>query len=274
MKLTKKELNILIERYLLESREEGTKYKLWIAIRKFGDLPDLNVLNEIFAPNPVSALYYKFWQSNLEYLDTLSKSGHAWIMIQKPGEPIRSLSGKCGAAKFGTKIGKRLTIGRDESEFEFIERVVLTVKESDEYKKDKEKLKDHLHLLINKTNWGPLLKLVNYEKDTFEVANQSSNFLASFFGGETEDERKLIIEKIESAFENYNEDVIYDPMPNRQDAPDTARNSNSFAYTLLRSHYQDHEIRARAGDKNNINLPGWGMIVPGLRAGSSKKNGV
>ena len=196
----------------------------------------------------------------------MSKSGHAWIMIQKPGEPIKSLSGKCGIAKFGEKLGKRLIMGQDESEFEFIERVIHTIKDSDKYKEDKEELKNHLHHLINQTSWGPLLKLVNYEKDTFEVANQGSNLLIPFFKNESEDERKSIIEKIESAFENYNEDVIYDPIPNRQDAPDSARNSNSFAYTLLRTHYQDHEIEGRSGDKNNINLPGWGMIVPGLSA--------
>ena len=120
------------------------------------------------------------------------------------------------------------------------------------------------------SNWGSLRKLKNYKPDTFEAANSTGNYLISVMPrkNDSEEDVKKAIEKIESAFANYNEDVPYDPITGTNDSvPPDARNSNSFAYTLLRHIFGTHKnVEDRINYKQiGMQLPGWGRLVNGLR---------
>lgn len=160
-------------------------------------------------------------------------------------------------------IIQRLTVGRDASQDEMMARMqslkdqgLITI---EEYKN-----------ILKDSNWGPLRKLKNYEPDTFAAANSSGNYIISVMPrkNESQEDVKKAIEKIESAFENYNEDVPYDPIPGSNDSvPPDARNSNSFAYTLLRHIFGTHKnVEDRINYKDiGMRLPGWGKFVNGLR---------
>jgi len=241
MKIKKKELLRLIETYLREQNDEkkssGGKYKIYFGARSF--ITDYS-------------------RDIAKYLDNYD-AGHAWIMVKKPGEGLTSYSGKSGVA-FELQ---RLAQSRD--------------KENDDYLKQMRALRDigeispeEYKALVEKSDWGQLRKIKNYEPDTFEYANSRGNYLIEVMprGNDSQEDVKKAIEKIESAFANYNEDVTYDPIPgSNADVPPDARNSNSFAYTLLKHILgNDKEIEKRVNFSDiKMQLPGWGKLVRGLR---------
>lgn len=160
-------------------------------------------------------------------------------------------------------IVKRLTQGRNKKQDELLEKYA-------DLKKQGLITKDEYIKLLKNSNWGELKKYKNWESDTFAVANSQGNYVIEVMprNGESQLEVKKAIEKIASAFENYKEDVTYDPMPGtNKDVPPDARNSNSFAYTLLRHALGSHaEVEKRVNIQQvGMQLPGWGKFVPGLR---------
>lgn len=291
MRINKKELLRLIESYLLEDdQQKKGKYKIYFAARSF---------------NPSSAMS--------EYFDEFD-AGHAWIMTKKPGEDIKSYSGKSGVAfetidlhaayqsllsainkkasffsdtsqdhmqdinnkiqslvsageltnedgeRYET-IFKRIAIGRDIKQDELIMKMK-------DLKDQGEVTAEEYKNILKDANWGALRKLINYQPDTFEVANSQGNYVISVMprANDTQEEVKAAIEKIESAFNNYKEDVPYDPIAGSADSLEGSCNSNSFAYTLLRHLFSHQEVEARTNIKEiGMKLPGWSLLVPGLR---------
>ena len=267
MRIKKSELEKLIENFILENDHTSKKgkYKLYFCARRFIP-PTQSVIVKSLLTNLLMSPSMTYMQrKTISKLKGYVDSGHAWIIIKKPGEELKSLSGKSGVAF--AMMGIRLSVGRYSGLTGVDDLADKLQNMSSVVKDDKEKLEElgaELSNIIKKSDWGALLKRENYEPDTFQSANNGENFIVDVFRGETEEEKKKIIEKIEKAFSNYKENVPYDPMPGTKEAPDSARNSNSFAYTLLRTSYSDQDIEARTGDKNSIVLPGWGRIVKGL----------
>jgi hypothetical protein len=119
---------------------------------------------------------------------------------------------------------------------------------------------------LQNADWKSLEKRKNWDSDTFESASKSGNYVIQVMprDGDTQEETKEAIERIESAFENYNEGVPYDPLPGSMSGNVEARNSNSFAYTLLRHALGNpKKIYERIGDPG-MELPGFDMLVAGM----------
>jgi hypothetical protein len=269
MRIKKSELEKLIESFLLEDDNNNSskkgKYKLYFCARRFIPPTQSSIVKTFLSTLLKDPIVSYDQRKSLDKLKSYADSGHAWIIIKKPGEELKSLSGKSGAAF--SMMALRLPAGRYsgltgvDDLTDKLQNMTAVVKDD---KEKLDKVTDELVNIIKDSDWGALLKRVNYEPDTFQSANNGENFIVDMFRGESEEEKKKIIEKIEKAFSNYKEDVPYDPMPGTKEAPSSARNSNSFAYTLLRTSYSDQDVEARTGNKNNITLPGWGKIVKGL----------
>lgn len=297
MKIKRIQLQKLIENYLFEQVENKDGYYIYFAARSF---------------NPVSAV--------AEYFDKFD-AGHAWIMIKKPGEDMKSYSGKSGVAfetadlhatyqaflgqlKLSQALQKSLNIGSntkiplqlhqtnkmiqnlvsdgeltndDGERYETIfKRLAIgrDIKQDELISKTKD-LKDQglvtakeYKNILKDANWGALLKLINYQPDTFEVAGKTGNYLQPIMPrkGDTQEDVKAAIEKIEKAFNNYSEDVPYDPIAGSPDSLRGSCNSNSFAYTLLRHIFSDADVNSRTNIAQvGMELPGWNLLVPGLR---------
>lgn len=271
MRIKKSELEKLIESFLSEADNDDAskkgKYKLYFCARRFIPPTQSSIVKSFLSTLLKDPMWMSnpLFRKNLVKLKSYADSGHAWIIIKKPGEELKSLSGKSGVGfammALRLPVGRYSTLTGVDDLADKLQNMSVMVKDD---KEKLDKVADELAHIIKDSDWGALLKRENYEPDTFQSANNGENFIVDMFRGESEEEKKKIIEKIEKAFANYKEDVPYDPMPGTKEAPDSARNSNSFAYTLLRTSYSDQDVEARTGSKNNITLPGWGKIVKGL----------
>lgn len=305
MKIKKNELIRLIESYLLEQEDSdqpaassGNEYKIYFAARSFiGDLSAsvADYLDEYDAGHA----WIMVKKPGEEIISYSGKSGAAFetfnlvtaielvlstmLTLDDTVSVARDRDINRDVAYMSDKIQdliydgqltneegervqtiiKRLTIGRNADQDELMARMQSLKDQGfvtiEEYKN-----------ILKDQNWGPLRKLKNWENDTFEIATSPGNYVIEVMprAGESQEDVKRAIEKIESAFANYNEDVPYDPIPGSNDnVPSDARNSNSFAYTLLRHILgTDKNVEDRINYKDiGMQLPGWGKFVNGLR---------
>lgn len=236
MKIKRNELIRLIETYLNEEDKQG-KYAVYFAARNISGNQDISWMPEEM------------------------KAGHAWVMVKKPGEGITSYSGKSGIIFTASDFLKRYFLGRDLDIDEIVNKVIQLHRDG---KIPEEELKDALA----NADWKSLEKRKNWDSDTFEVGNQSGNYLIQVMprGDDTQEEVKAAVERVERAFESYNENVPYDPLPGTKSGNNEARNSNSFAYTLLRHALgTPKKLYDRIG-KPGMELPGFDLIVSGMRS--------
>ena len=235
MKINKNKLKSLIERYLFEEEVKG-KYAIYFAARNISGTGGIEWLPESF------------------------KAGHAWVMVKKPGEGIVSYSGKSGIIFTASDFLKRYFAGRDLDIDEAVSELI-------DLHRNKKIPETELKEALENADWKELKKRKNWDSDTFKVGNSSGNYLieVSPQDGESQEEVKSAIARIESAYENYNENVPYDPLPRSSGGNFEARNSNSFAYTLLRQFLSDKEVNDRIGNPG-MELPGFSLIVSGMRS--------
>jgi hypothetical protein len=236
MKIERNKLIRLIESYLNEEDKKG-KYAVYFAARNISGTGGMEWLPESF------------------------KAGHSWVMVKKPGEGITSYSGKSGIVFTGSDFLKRYFLGRDLDIDEIVNEVIRLHRKGEI---PEEELKDAL----KNADWKSLEKRKNWDSDTFDIANQSGNYLIEVMprDGDTQEEVKAAAERIERAFENYNEGVPYDPLPGSGSGNPEARNSNSFAYTLLRQALgTPQKVDSRIGNPG-MKLPGFDFIVAGMRS--------
>jgi hypothetical protein len=194
---------------------------------------------------------------------------HAWIMVKKPGDPsgpIVSLSGKSGVGFEGgvfKAVLRKLTKGeaRDRDLDKMVDEIAYA------YHKG-EPLRQELLDMLEKTSWGPLRKKINYEADT--IANATD--LWEITPDNVDDTRDVIADVL-SAFQNYTQMSPYDPMPGITSSNPSARNSNSFASTLLdvaRSKGRGRSMPTLSGF-NVEQYPGWHLNVSTLKPSPSAK---
>ena len=167
------------------------------------------------------------------------KLGHTWVIIKKPVEQPVNYS--AAPELFAESGGDVLPKIRDESI------------------KDTEQLKNFL----NDVAFGALAKIENWKyDDSFNAAKGPNDFIVPMMPreGDTDEDVKEAIQRIENAFNNYNNGVPYTPIPS---STNRSRNSNSFSYTLLRAALSEKELYERLG-KVNLNLPGFGLLVEGM----------
>jgi len=202
---------------------------------------------------------------------------HAWIMVKKPGDPsgpIISLSGKSGVGFEGGILKAALRkIIKGEARDRDLDKLVDEISQA--YHKG-QPLRQELLDMLEKTSWGPLRKKINYEADT--IANATD--LWEITPNNVDDAREAIKDVL-SAYSNYTQMTPYDPMPGITSSNPAARNSNSFASTLLdvaRSNGRER-FMPRLSGLNVEQYPGWHLSVSTLkpsastrRAGSSEKD--
>jgi DNA-binding transcriptional regulator YdaS (Cro superfamily) len=191
------------------------------------------------------------------------KAGHAWIMVKDPDTgDITSYSGKSGIVFTKMAFMKRYGLGRDDTVDEVFSKM---------YQKyvDGNVTLDELKVSLADLDWENLTKAENWGKDTFDNATTVIEIMPR--KGDTQNDIYGAIENIKRAFQNYSNDVPYDPMPGTEKSGNLARNSNSFAYTLLRNIFNDGEVRRRTGNLT-MKLPGWGQIVRGMSSKPQKRN--
>lgn len=220
----------------------------------------------------------KIWLAGREITMGLDVGYHAWIMVQDPRDPpgtIKTYSGKSGVdfeSGLGSTISNKLRTGkaRDQS----VDAFAAGIKSSG----GEEAGRKALEL----TTWGPLRKLKNWDSDKpaaadekfelFPIAllqpdqaavNQKISISAVGSVDEIMSRKAVeICDKIERAFNNYTQNVPYDPYP-QMSSNSSSRNSNSFAYTLALIVNPAMGASGPSGFKAS-KYPGWGLTVPGL----------
>jgi hypothetical protein len=129
----------------------------------------------------------------------------------------------------------------------------------DESIKDTEQLKN----VLNDVVFGSLAKIENWKyDDSFNSVTGPNDFVVPMMPreGDTDEDVKKAIQRIENAFNSYNNNVPYAPLPS---STNRSRNSNSFTYTLLRAALPEIEVYERLGQVS-LNLPGFGLMVEGM----------
>lgn len=247
MKIKRKNLNKIIESYLLiEDGEYSQQFKQSIGkIKKtFTDSietkDDLNKIYQDKKKKP-KAIYFCARELGLGY-------GHAYILIKNTDGTETSYSGKSGIEFSFPAFIKRITIGR----------TTPTADRKSKYSKE----------YAQKTDWGVLRKLINWDSDEFQ--DLDSVYVVTDLKKETPEQLQDAAIELEKSFNNYKEDIPYDPVAGSNvslgyDAPENARNSNSFAYTLLKNIVNDSVIDD-IKKQTDLELPGWGLTVPGLKS--------
>ena len=235
MKIRKSELKVIIENYLLEQEAEKAKdgYYIWFAARNIS--------------------------GGIDWLPKALKAGHSWVMIKKPGESITSYSGKAGIIFGATAFADRYFTGRTLAVDEIANKMIALNRQG-------KVSKDELAKAIEQTDWKELKKKKNWNVDTFKVAGDSGNYLQPIMPrkGDTQEAVKAAIERIEKAFNTYSETVPYDPLPGTSSGNNEAKNSNSFAYTLLRHALQSPKAVSERIGNPGMELPGFDQLVGGM----------
>lgn len=259
MKISKRNLNILIESYLNEDSEDVKNYvkdakgsldtlidkgkKGFETIKKtFTDKIGTEDPNKVYQnkTKKPKAIYFCARELGLGY-------GHAYISIKNTDGTETSYSGKSGIEFSFPAFAKRISLGR----------TTPTADRKSKYNKK----------YVGQTDWGALRKLINWDSDEFR--DLDTFYVVTDLTQETPEQLQDAAIALEKSFNNYKEDVPYDPVAGMNvslgyDGPENARNSNSFAYTLLKSIVSDNVIK-NIKKQTDLELPGWGLTVPGLR---------
>ncbi len=199
---------------------------------------------------------YKVYFASRPLFADWSPVHHAWVMLTGP-EGTTSLSGKSGAAFIASRFldidwkslgqagieavlgrpGKMVDIaidpsetfrefGRDEGPDEVYWKAIANA-ESVDTKEAWQAVKD----AMEDTTWKNLQKRDNYKSDVPSAAAVKKQIPPpeGMSGKEFQD-------RLRAAYDSYEEDILYDPAPEIS-TNSGDRNSNSFAYSLLRSAY-------------------------------------
>lgn len=151
---------------------------------------------------------------------------HAWIMLYDERGVATSLSGKTGMAFTIPRFLKRLGLGRDDTADEAYFKIK---KKWDDGEIDDF---DDWQEVLDQMQWRSLTKWVDWNSDTPGTAEyqitlpKPENVCMDEFQG-----------RIQAAFDAYDDDLPYDPLPEFSDNP-ADRNSNSFAFSLARAGYR------------------------------------
>ena len=201
-------------------------------------------------------------------------AGHSWVMVKDPksGE-ITSYSGKSGAVFGPGLLLRRLGIGRGDSVDEVFSKIK---KKYDEGEISSEEMME----FFKELQWENLVKIKNWESDTLKTADIITPVMPR--KGDSQEDLDHAIQNIKTSFENYNNDTPYDPLPGSRpvfgytpESGQYTRNSNSFAYTLLRQAFRDlgehAELANRVGSLK-LDLPGWGKIVGGITLNEKRED--
>ena len=188
---------------------------------------------------------------------------HAWIIVRHPEDPkgtLRTYSGKSGVgfeAGIASAALRKLFTGsaRDEK----ADQVVNALRNVRQFRHDTEAYRE----AMADTTWGPLLKLKNWESDKVGQADEIFELVPRATPGVTDDQILQMCNLIEDAFNNYPQDVPYDPVPHFS-SNNSTRNSNSFAFTLMK--LISPARRLTPENFATAKYPGWSLIVPGLTA--------
>lgn len=188
---------------------------------------------------------------------------HAWIIVRHPEDPkgtLRTYSGKSGVGfEMGVASAALRKMFTGSARDERADQVVHALRNVRKFRHDTEAYQE----AMEDTTWGPLLKLKNWDADAVGNADEIFELVPRATPGITDDQILRMCNQIEAAFNNYAQDVPYDPVPQLSSNRST-RNSNSFAFTLMklispnRSLQPDNFLPGK--------YPGWGFVVPGLRA--------
>jgi hypothetical protein len=235
MKITKRQLRKIIRSHIILENKKKIKGKVWFAYRNITGTE--NIVGDIFPD---------------------LKAGHAWIMVQDPetGE-VTSYSGKSGIVFTASDMIKRIGLGRDDNADVYFTKLEKAYN-------DKKITEKELKHAIENTDWKNLKKMKDWSSDKFGMHDAIIEVMPRYSLGDTQQSVNNAIKKIQRAFDVYEENVPYDPLPGSQGAGSASRNSNSFAYTLLRNVFSDQVTRNRVGNLT-MALPGWGMIVKGMK---------
>ena len=185
---------------------------------------------------------------------------HAWIIVRHPNDnpgTIRTYSGKSGVG-FETGVAsatiRKIFTGSARAEkADQIVNAFQDLKQSNDVEEFKKALEN--------TTWGPLRKLKGWDADEIEDFDELYELVPEMIPTVTDAQILLMCNKIDDAFNNYTENIAYDPIPEYSSNP-SARNSNSFAYTLAKIISPNVEFEIPGFNK--LKYPGWGMKVPGL----------
>ena len=152
-------------------------------------------------------------------------SHHSWVIIYPASGGHITLSGKAGAAFTAHRLLKGLAIGRSAAPDEYY---FAAKKKWEEGGFTDEEWNNILQL----SDWNELQKMRNWSSDSpgsaevkIEIPPPEGVSMAAFQ------------ERIMNGFKAYAEDIPYDPLPGLSDNP-ADRNSNSFAFSLIRAGYQ------------------------------------
>ncbi len=153
---------------------------------------------------------------------------HAWIILYDENGVATSLSGKAGMAFTFMRFVERLGIGRDDDADEAYFKIK---KKWDDGEIDDF---DDWQEVLDQMQWRSLTKWENWNSDTPGAAEYQIVLPLP--------ERVCMDEfqgRIRAAFDAYNDDLPYDPIPAFSRNP-ADRNSNSFAFSLARAGYGGH----------------------------------
>jgi hypothetical protein len=261
MKIYRNQLKNLIGK-LLKEEEEKVQGKIILGMRTISG-PD-------YEPGaPASSRALSVYLDNIAELfnayDVESPvrpghSSHAFVYVENAAGERSTYSGKSGIVFKATEMLKRLAIGRNLS----TDEKLLAIKAAYESGKT---TKDEVIKALETTSWGPLRKIKNWDRDSLDDASELYEIMPMKFESQQELDKAAL--RIETAFNNYKEDTPYDPLPGTDETLiAAARNSNSFAYTLvLEALGSEEELNKRVRGFDSTKLPGWGLIVPGLNSG-------
>jgi len=212
------------------------------------------------APAPVVAKQKgKIFLAGRDISFELGLGFHAWIIVRHPNDnpgTIRTYSGKSGVG-FETGVAsatiRKIFTGSARAEkADQIVNAFQDLKQSNDVEEFKKALEN--------TTWGPLRKLKGWDSDQIKNFDELYELVPEMVPTVTDAQILLMCNKIDDAFNNYAENIPYDPIPQFSNNQST-RNSNSFAYTLARI------ISPKGFNLPGFDIakyPGWGMTVPGL----------
>ena len=152
-------------------------------------------------------------------------SHHSWVIIYPASGGYITLSGKAGAAFTAHRLLKGLAIGRSAAPDEYY---FAAKKKWEEGGFTAEEWNEILQL----SDWNELQKMRNWSSDTPGSAEVKINIPPPEGVSMSEFQKRIM-----NGFKAYAEDIPYDPLPGISDNP-ADRNSNSFAFSLIRAGYQ------------------------------------
>jgi len=208
------------------------------------------IIKEIdnIAPSNNTTGYHVWFCSRSLTPDILGFSGHhAWVTVNAGDDIDITLSGKSGAQFTADRFLKLnfdnlinpIELGRDEAPDQIWFKAKLNYQKllskarysGNENSEDIENAIAELQSTLEDTTWKNLKKRKGWSSDTTQNAEvmieiSSPNGMSM----------KEFVDRIIFAYNGYDEKLPYDPLPEVSSNPDD-RNSNSFAFSLLRTAY-------------------------------------